>query len=98
MLEEVHAALARADALGAAGDIYSGLAQAVGGLAAWLRGTAEGPRMRPSDRARAEGVWTGAQVGWPCDADSYGTPLLLPVCAYVGHGIATTAEVASIFA
>jgi len=87
MLEEVHAALARADALGAAGDIYSGLAQAVGGLAAWLRATAEGPRMRPSDRARAEGVWTGAQVCWLRDADV----LLLPVCGGAGRRTMITA-------
>jgi hypothetical protein len=87
MLDEVHAALARADALGAAGEIYAGLAQAVGGLAAWLRGTAEGPRMRPSDRERAEGVWTGAQVGWLRDADV----LLMPVCGGADHRTTTTA-------
>lgn len=62
LLEEVQAALARADALGAAGDIYQGLAQAVGGLVSWLRATAAGPRMVAQARHRAEGLWTGGQA------------------------------------
>lgn len=62
LLEEVHAALTRADTLGAAGDIYQGLAQALGGLTAWLRATAAGPRMVAQARDRAEGVWTGEQA------------------------------------
>lgn len=65
LLEEVHAALARADAAGDAGGKYAALAQAVGGLAAWLRAAAGGPHMRPQGRERFERVWSGAQACAP---------------------------------
>ncbi len=72
LLEEVHMALARADTSGEAGDIYQGLAQAVGGLTSWLRATAQGPRMHAQGRERHEGVWTGEQARCPL-------PLLAPL-------------------
>jgi len=74
LLEEVHMALARADTLGEAGDIYQGLAQAVGGLASWLRATAQGPRMQAQGRERYEGVWTGEQA-------RSSLPSCLPCCS-----------------